>query len=124
MGNSLESDVFDSEAKNCIECQACTMVCPTCHCFYLYDAKKDDYFAKMKMWDSCMRLSYATVAGGENPNKILGDRMKHRLLHKFVHFLDRYGIDMCVGCGRCVDADAGGIDIREIFKKLKQEIQG
>jgi len=121
---SLESDVFDSEAKNCIECQACTRVCPTCHCFYLYDAKKDDYFAKMKMWDSCMRLSYATVAGGENPNKILGDRMKHRLLHKFVHFLDRYGIDMCVGCGRCVDADAGGIDIREIFKKLKQEIQG
>jgi hypothetical protein len=40
-------------------------------------------------------------------------------LHKFVHFLDRYGVDMCVGCGRCVDADAGGIDIREILKELK-----
>ena len=117
--NSQECDVFDTEAKNCIECQACTRVCPTCHCFYLYDTKKEDYFAKMKMWDSCMRLSYATMAGGENPNKILGDRMKHRFLHKFVYFLDRYGMDMCVGCGRCVDADAGGIDIREIFKKLK-----
>ncbi len=119
MENSLESDVFDTEAKNCVECQACTRICPTCHCFYLYDTVKENYFAKMKMWDSCMRLSYATVAGGENPNKILGDRMKHRLLHKFVHFHDRYGIDMCVGCGRCVDADAGGIDIREILKKLK-----
>lgn len=119
MENSLKSDVFDTEAKNCVECQACTRICPTCHCFYLYDTQKDDYFAKMKMWDSCMRLSYATVAGGENPNKILGDRMKHRLLHKFVHFLDRYGIDMCVGCGRCIDADVGGIDIREIFKKLR-----
>ena len=116
-----ENDVFDDEAKNCIECQACTRVCPTCHCFYLYDTQKEDYFAKMKMWDSCMRSSYATVAGGENPNKILGDRMKHRLLHKFVHFYDRYGLDMCVGCGRCVDADAGGIDIREILKKLKDE---
>ena len=117
---SYESDVFDREAKNCVECQACTRVCPTCHCFYLYDTQqKEDYFIKMKMWDSCMRLTYAAVAGGENPNKILGDRMKHRLLHKFVHFYDRYGLDMCVGCGRCVDADAGGMDIREILKKLK-----
>ncbi|MCK4885972.1 MAG: 4Fe-4S dicluster domain-containing protein, partial [Planctomycetes bacterium] len=90
-----ESDVFDNEARNCIECQACTRICPTCHCFYLYDTVKEDYFAKMKMWDSCMRLSYATVAGGENPNKILGNRIKHRLLHKFVHFYDRYGLDMC-----------------------------
>ena len=119
MNNSFESDVFDAEAKNCVECQACTRVCPTCHCFYLYDTEKDDYFAKMKMWDSCMRLTYATVAGGENPNKILGDRMKHRLLHKFVNFYDRYGLDMCIGCGRCVDADPGGMDIREILKKLK-----
>jgi ferredoxin len=124
MENSLESDVFDKEAKNCVECQACTRICPTCHCFYLYDTQREGYFAKMKMWDSCMRLSYAVVAGGENPNKILGDRMKHRLLHKFVHFLDRYGIDMCVGCGRCVDADVGGVDIREVLKKLKSEIRG
>ena len=119
--NSIESDVFDCEAKNCVECQACTRVCPTCHCFYLYDSQKDNYFTKMKMWDSCMRLSYATVAGGENPNKVLGDRMKHRLLHKFVNFFDRYGVDMCVGCGRCIDADAGGMDIREILKKLKKK---
>ena len=117
--SSQESSVFDNEAKNCVECQACTRICPTCHCFYLYDTIKEDYFAKMKMWDSCMRLSYATVAGGENPNKILGDRMKHRLLHKFVYFYDRYRLDMCVGCGRCIDADAGGMDIREILKKLK-----
>jgi len=122
--NSQDSDVYDEEAKNCIECQACTRVCPTCHCFYLYDTKQKDYFAKMEMWDSCMRLDYATVAGGENPRKILGDRLKHRLMHKFSYFLDRYGIDMCVGCGRCVDGDAGGIDIRAVFKKLSQELKG
>ena len=118
-----DSDVFDVEAERCIECQACTRVCPTCHCFYLYDTKQEDYFAKMKMWDSCMRQAYAEVAGGANPHKILGDRMKHRLMHKFAYFLDRYGIDMCVGCGRCVDADAGGIDIRVMFKKLNEELK-
>jgi len=119
--NGRDSEVFDIEAKNCVECQACTRVCPTCHCYYLYDTKQKDYFAKMKMWDSCMRCGYAAVAGGANPRKILGDRMKHRLLHKFVYFLDRYGINMCVGCGRCVDADAGGMDLREILGKLSQE---
>jgi len=120
--NSQESDVFDAEAENCIECQACTRVCPTCHCFYLYDTKQKDYFGKMKMWDSCMRLAYAGVAGGENPRKVLGERIKHRLMHKFSYFLDRYGVDMCVGCGRCVDADAGGMDIRVILKRLRQEL--
>jgi hypothetical protein len=124
MESGQDSDVWDVEAKNCVECQACTRVCPTCHCFYLYDTKQKDYFSKMKMWDSCMRCAYAAVAGGANPRKMLGDRLKHRLMHKFVYFLDRYGLQMCVGCGRCVDADAGGIDIRAILKKLYQELKG
>jgi ferredoxin len=119
--DSEDSEVYNEQAQRCIECQACTRVCPTCHCFYLYDSKQADYFTKLKIWDSCMRYSYAAVAGGANPNKILGDRMKHRLTHKFVNFLDRYGINMCVGCGRCVDADAGGMDLRDILKRIRQE---
>jgi len=122
--NSQDSDVYDQEATTCVECQACTRVCPTCHCFYLYDTKQEDYFAKMKMWDSCMRLAYAEVAGGANPRKILGDRLRHRFMHKFSYFLDRYGIDMCVGCGRCVDAEAGEVDIRKVLKKLNEELKG
>jgi len=118
-----ESDVFDVEAKNCVECQACTRICPTCHCFYLYDTKQKDYFAKMKMWDGCLRQAYAAVAGGANPRKILGDRIKHRLMHKLVYFVDRYGLDMCVGCGRCIDTCAGEIDMRSILKKLNEELK-
>lgn len=123
VGPSYDSDVYDEEAKTCVECQACTRVCPTCHCFYLYDTKQKDYFGKMKMWDSCMRLAYAKVAGGANPRKILGDRLRHRLMHKLSYFFDRYGIDMCVGCGRCVDAEAGGVDIRVVLKKLNEELK-
>lgn len=119
-----DSDVFDEEAKTCVECQACTRVCPTCHCFYLYDTKKENYFSKMKMWDSCMRMAYAEVAGGGNPRKVLGDRLRHRFMHKFSYFLERYGLDMCVGCGRCVDAEAGDVDIREVLKKLNEELKG
>ena len=64
-----------------------------------------------------------TVAGGENPRKVLGDRIKHRLMHKFAYFLDRYGIDMCVGCGRCMDTCAGGMDTRVLLKKLNEELK-
>ena len=124
VANSQDSEVYDQEATTCVECQACTRVCPTCHCFYLFDTKQKDYFGKMKMWDSCMRLTYARVAGGENPRKVLGDRLRHRFMHKFSYFLDRYGIDMCVGCGRCVDAEAGEVDIRNVLKKLNEELQG
>jgi ferredoxin len=80
--NNQDSVVYDEEAKTCVECQACTRVCPTCHCFYLYDTKQKDYFAKMKMWDSCMRIAYAEVAGGANSRKALGDRLRHRLVLK------------------------------------------
>ena len=121
--NSQDSEVFDIEAKGCVECQGCTRICPTCHCFYLYDTKQKDYFSKMKMWDSCMRTAYAEVAGGANPRRVLGDRVKHRLLHKFVYFLDRYGIDMCVGCGRCMDTCAGQVDTRAVLKKLNEELK-
>jgi len=123
VASGYDSDVYDEQARTCVECQACTRVCPTCHCFYLYDTRQKDYFGKMKMWDSCMRLAYAKVAGGANPRKILGDRLRHRLMHKFSYFLDRYGIDMCVGCGRCVDAEAGGVDIRAVLKKLNEEFK-
>ena len=116
------SDVFDECAATCVECQACTRVCPTCHCFYLYDTKQKEYFAKMKMWDSCMRFGYAAVAGGANPHRVLGDRLRHRFMHKFVYFLDRYGLEMCVGCGRCIDAEAGDVDIRNVLKRLNEEL--
>jgi ferredoxin len=115
------SDLFEDEAIGCVECQACTRICPTCHCFYLYDEKQDDYYQKTKIWDSCVRLDYATVAGGENPRKMLTNRTLHRLMHKFVYFLERYGIQMCVGCGRCIDACAGESNIRDVLKKLHEE---
>jgi sulfhydrogenase subunit beta (sulfur reductase) len=118
-----DSDLFDAEAKDCVECQGCTRICPTCHCFYLYDTKQKDYFTKMKMWDSCMRQAYAAVAGGANPRKILVYRLRHRLMHKYVYFFDRYGINMCVGCGRCLDVCLGGIDTRAMLKKLSEDLK-
>ncbi|MBN1788245.1 MAG: 4Fe-4S dicluster domain-containing protein [Sedimentisphaerales bacterium] len=114
--------LYTAQAEGCVECQACTRVCPTCHCFYLQDTKLKDYYGKMKMWDSCMRMSYAAVAGGENPRKAISERIKHRLLHKFSYYLQRYGINMCVGCGRCIDAESGKMDLRRLLRELNDEV--
>lgn len=118
--NHREAELFEEEAAGCVECQGCTRICPTCHCFYLFDEKRDHYYTKMKIWDSCVRMSFARVAGGENPRKKTADRARHRLLHKFVYFWDRYGINMCVGCGRCIEVCAGDIDLRDMIKRLSE----
>jgi ferredoxin len=120
MEATQDDPVYNEQAETCVECQSCTRVCPTCHCFYLYDDKQKDYFHKLKMWDSCMRMSYARVAGGANPRPSLGERLRHRLMHKFSYFAQRYGIHMCVGCGRCVDAEAGAVDIRVVLKRINE----
>jgi len=117
-----DSPLFDEKAAECVECQACTRICPTCHCFYLFDTLDTDAYAKVKIWDSCVRRDFARVAGGENPRKILGDRTRHRLLHKFVYFLERYGMQMCVGCGRCMDGCAGELNLREMLQRLNREL--
>ncbi|HET6430574.1 MAG TPA: 4Fe-4S dicluster domain-containing protein [Phycisphaerae bacterium] len=42
------------------------------------------------------------------------------MLHKFSYSPRQYGLVGCVGCGRCVDACIGAIDIREVVKELGQ----
>lgn len=119
---SYTSPDWREVAQDCIECGACTNICPTCYCFLLYEGKKRDLeeFLKMKIWDSCQLLNFARVAGGENPRKRLYERLRHRLVHKFDYFPERSGLIACTGCGRCIEACMGKIDMREIFKKLSE----
>lgn len=41
-------------------------------------------------------------------------------MHKFAYFVQRYGVDMCVGCGRCVDAEVGAVDIRVVLERVNE----
>ena len=34
---AIDSENWDLFARLCVECGACTNICPTCHCFYLFD---------------------------------------------------------------------------------------
>jgi len=62
------------------------------------------------------------MAGGTNmkltPRAELSNRLANRILHKFTYSPEQYGLLGCVGCGRCIDACLGAIDIREVVGKL------
>jgi len=112
-------------AGDCVECGACTNICPTCHCFYLYDQLLGpEEFERVRTWDSCLLSTYHRMAGTAGtkltPRPRLSSRLANRVLHKFSYSPRQYDLPGCVGCGRCVDACIGAIDIREVVKELGQ----
>lgn len=115
---NFESKIWEEEAETCVECGACTIICPTCHCFLLYDQKNEEKMARLRIWDSCMLKNYASVAGGANPRPKLYMRLRNRFEKKFDFFSKVAQVYACTGCGRCVSACPAKIDIRKVLKRL------
>ena len=115
----FNSGLWEEIAKTCVECGACNMICPACHCFVLMDQGKDGAFERLRLWDSCLLLSFARVAGGANPKRLLAQRLRNRFDKKFNFFPDQIGRFGCTGCGRCSEACAGKIYIDEVLSKLE-----
>ena len=113
-----ESDIWEDEAKTCVECAACNTICPTCHCFLLYDQKNEQQMARLRIWESCMVKDFAQVAGGANPRPNLWMRLRNRFEKKFDFFPKVADVYACTGCGRCISACPAKIDIRKVLKRL------
>ncbi len=119
-----ESELVRRTAALCSECGACTLVCPTCHCFLLYDQLAPaGQGERVRAMDSCLFASYARMAGiggmKPTPRPDLSNRFLNRLLHKFVWLPQTEGLLGCVGCGRCIEADMGGLDLRQFIQQLE-----
>ena len=113
-GNNL----WKEEASRCVECGACIMNCPTCHCFLIFDTEQNSQFLRGRIWDGCQYKNFSKVAGGANPLLLRQKRLCNRYIKKFEFFVDNLGIYACTGCGRCIEGCIAKIDLREIFKKL------
>jgi len=106
-------------AATCVECNACNLVCPTCHCFLLHDVRSGSGAVRLSLWDSCFSAGHARMAGGLTPRLQLTERFRNHYQHKFVTFPREWGITACSGCGRCIEACMGRIDKRECLHKLE-----
>jgi len=123
-----ENDLWDKHAAQCVECAACTNICPTCHCFYLYDRAaregKAGEFERVKTWDSCLTADYSRMAGvggaKPNPRAKLRTRFANRFLHKYGFSPIQYGVLGCTGCGRCMEACFGAVDIRKVLADIEK----
>ncbi len=114
--------LWNDFAKDCVECGACNLVCCTCHCFLLADGRDaKGGCARVKLWDACLYRNFATVAGGANPRRHRAERLFNRFEKKFSFFPEILGRYACDGCGRCVEACTGKIDIREVLKRAIHE---
>ncbi|MBN1490842.1 MAG: 4Fe-4S dicluster domain-containing protein [Phycisphaerae bacterium] len=119
-----DAAVWDRFAQDCVECGACTQICPTCHCFYLFDrgAREDGAFDRLRAWDSCMWSGYSRMAGAPtmkpNPRAQFRSRFANRFLHKYLWSPQQWDKLGCVGCGRCTEACAGRIDIRRVIREV------
>ena len=111
-------------AADCVECGACTNVCPTCHCFYMFDRMDESECRRSRMWDSCLYGDYSRMAGlgsaKPSPRPGLASRYQNRFMHKFRYHYETHGVYSCTGCGRCSQTCLGSTDPRETMRVLQQ----
>lgn len=119
------SELWDEYTRRCINCGRCTLVCPTCTCFTMQDALYTDngrVGERRRVQASCMIDGYSTVAGGASYRKLNGERMRFKVLHKVYDFRQRFGYDMCVGCGRCDDVCPEYISFAACVNKVSDAV--
>ena len=115
---SKEMSLWEGNSKQCVSCGACTNICPTCYCLILNDESDAKKFVKTRSYDSCQLNGYAKVAGGGTPRPKATERFRNRYLCKFSYMQSNFGTSGCTGCGRCIDACAAKLDIREVMHNI------
>ncbi|MCL5292334.1 MAG: 4Fe-4S dicluster domain-containing protein [Actinobacteria bacterium] len=104
LAERFDHPAWQPQADVCFSCGNCTITCPTCYCYNIFE----DYSPALKAgerrseWDSCQLLEFARIAHGFNFRRTRLDRFKHRSIHKLSWMDQQYQTPGCVGCGRCV----------------------
>jgi len=118
MNKIWDEPIWEEISAKCINCGACTFVCPTCHCFDVSDEGKGKKGKRIRLWDSCMFQIFTREASGHNPRGLSTQRVRQRIMHKYNYFMDNYEQYLCTGCGRCVQVCPVNLDIREVIKQI------
>ncbi len=116
--NMYDHPIWENLSIKCLNCGTCTYVCPTCHCFDISQDMRRKDGVRFRCWDSCMFSEYTMMAGGHNPRPEKLERVRNRFMHKLNFFERRYGMSLCVGCGRCVEKCPVALDITRLIDEI------
>lgn len=118
---NFEHPIWNEAGETCLGCAQCAYTCPVCHCFDIVDESCSvDCGRRMKNWDACQFSSFTRHASGHNPRDNQNRRYRQRVSHKFKYYQDKFGENLCTGCGRCSRGCPVGIDIAEVVSTLNQ----
>jgi sulfhydrogenase subunit beta (sulfur reductase) len=120
MSQSYDSLLWEELGEICLACGQCTLVCPTCFCFNVYDEVELNLQdgERWRRWDSCQLDEFARVAGGESFRRHQAARLRHRFMRKGRYLIEKYGELGCVGCGRCARSCLVDISPVNVFNEL------
>jgi len=109
----------------CIACGRCNTTCPTCSCFTttdVADPENPDSGERRRTWAGCHLDGFTNMAGGHEFRKDNASRMRFKTFHKIHDFKKRFGVHMCVGCGRCDDNCPEYISFRHCINKVTEAL--
>jgi ferredoxin len=114
---------WEAIAEKCLGCGVCTYLCPTCHCFEFKDVSEGGIQYRYRCWDSCMFPKFTLHASGHNPRSTKKERIRQRVLHKYLYLKQNTGYTGCTGCGRCLRSCPAGMNIKAIVTKIMEELR-
>lgn len=119
--SNFDSPEWARLAKACIGCGICTYLCPSCHCFDINDevtSQTPVTGERVRTWDNCQFPEFTMHSSGHNPREDTGARLRQRVLHKFLYFVENHNTQQCTGCGRCITHCPVGIDIVRVVDEV------
>lgn len=96
---------WGGDTSQCVGCQRCTTLCPTCFCFDVKDKMDITNLgdgSRLRIVDSCHSADFTRISGGHDFRKARVQRYRHRVMHKLQYYKDSFKRSMCTGCGRCI----------------------
>jgi sulfhydrogenase subunit beta (sulfur reductase) len=109
---NFEHPHWEAVAEHCLTCGNCTQVCPTCFCYTVEDSTDltGQHAERWRKADSCFTTAFSFISSGSIRASAKA-RYRQWLIHKLATSNDQFGLNGCVGCGRCITWCPVGIDI-------------
>lgn len=111
--------VWAELGKICLACGKCSIVCPTCFCYDIYDQSIGlDDFQRKRTWSNCFYPEFSQISDNNIFLNSVSKKIRFWYEHKFWRIPHEYKVPGCVSCLRCNKVCPVGIKIEKTISAL------